>query len=68
MYVSRHEHFTNHDFTISLNRLYPACWLRLLSTNYCKNINERTENNKCYINLNTLYEKNHTFKYFLRES
>lgn len=22
MYVSRHEHFTNHDFTISLNRLY----------------------------------------------
>lgn len=61
MYVSRHEHFTNHDFTISLNRLYPACWLRLLSTNYCKDINERTENNKCYINLNTLYEKKSHF-------
>lgn len=52
MYVSKHEHFTNHDFTISLNRLYPA---------YCKDINERTENNKCYINLNTLYEKKSHF-------
>lgn len=68
MYVSRHNHFTNHDFTISLNRLYQRVGKDVFRPIIVKNINERTENNKCYTNLNTLYEKNHTFKYFLRES
>lgn len=57
MYVSRHEHFTNHDFTISLNRLYQRVGKDVFRPIIVKNINERTENNKCYTNLNTLYEK-----------